>query len=36
VKVEAAKLDLEEDDVKDVYEVLWGPLDNIQGDDEDE
>jgi hypothetical protein len=34
VKVEDANLDLEEDDVKDVYEALWGPLDVIQEDDE--
>jgi len=36
VKVEDANFDLEEADVKDVYEVLWGPLDVIQGDDDAE
>ena len=36
VKVENAELDLGEDDVKDVYEALWGPLDGAQGDNGDE
>jgi hypothetical protein len=36
VKVENAELCLEENDVKGVYEALWGPLDDIQGDDEEE
>lgn len=36
VKVENARFVLGEDDVKDVYEALWGPLDDIQGDDEEE
>ena len=35
VKVENTALDLGEDDVKQVYEALWGPLDDIRGDDED-
>lgn len=33
VRVENAKFSLGEDDVKDAYEALWGPLDDIQGDD---
>lgn len=36
VRIENAKFVLGEDDVKDVYEALWGPLDDMQGDDDDD
>jgi hypothetical protein len=36
VRVENAKFVMGEDDVKDIYEALWGTLDDIQGDDDDE
>lgn len=36
MKVEDANFDLGEDDVKDIYEALWGPPDVIEGDDENE
>jgi hypothetical protein len=36
VKVENAKFDLGEDDVRDAYEALWGPLDDIHGDDDND
>jgi hypothetical protein len=38
VRVENAKFDLGEDDVKDLYEALRGPLDDVQvqGDDDEE
>lgn len=34
VKVEDTAFDLGEDDVKQAYEALWGPLDDIRGDNE--
>lgn len=36
VKVENTVLDLGEDHIKQIYKVLWGPLDNIWGEDKDE
>lgn len=36
VRIENARFSLGEDDVKDVYEALWGPVDNIHGSDDEE